>query len=41
MAKRLRSLSIGGPKARLLKNQEHAVAALLDIFDRIPQMLIG
>jgi DNA-binding IclR family transcriptional regulator len=35
------ALVIGGPKARLLKNQERAVEALLDIFERIPQTLIG
>jgi IclR family acetate operon transcriptional repressor len=35
------ALVIGGPKARLLKNEERAVEALLDIFERIPQTLIG
>jgi IclR family acetate operon transcriptional repressor len=34
------ALVIGGPKARLLKNEEGAVAALLKVFDQIPSTLI-
>ena len=34
------ALVIGGPKARLLKNEERAVAALLKVFEQIPSTLI-
>jgi IclR family transcriptional regulator, acetate operon repressor len=35
------ALVIGAPKARLLKNEQHAVDALLDVYGQIPASLIA
>jgi DNA-binding IclR family transcriptional regulator len=35
------ALVIGAPKARLLKNEQNAVKALLDVYGQIPQSLLA
>jgi len=35
------ALVIGGPKARLLKHERHAIDALLDVYRQIPPGLLG